>query len=298
MTAGLGFLKMSRGAEREADLLGVGILYDAGYDPHGMSQFFETIKAKYGEGGSQFMSDHPNPGNRTEYVDKEIASFVPHPGYITNTPAFAAIQKQVADMHAYTAREVSSGIWKRQSPNETVGSGVNQPPGENIVPTPADLNTSGSWKTFRGSGFSIDVPGNWRAYGSRESAMLAPPGGIARSADGGAGSVVYGFLTDRYQPSGRMTSGVALDTLISNITRDNPGLVPGPQTDISAGAFTGRSVECNNPSGNNGQGEHDWIVAFPQKNTSLRYFVFVAPTPEFDKFRPAFSKMLQTLTLQ
>jgi predicted Zn-dependent protease len=117
ITAGLGFLKMSRGAEKEADLLGVGILYDAGFDPRGMSQFFETIQAKYGAGGSQFMSDHPNPGNRSEYVDKEIASFIPKPSYVTTSPAFEGVQKQITGMRAYTAREVSSGIWKKQPPN-------------------------------------------------------------------------------------------------------------------------------------------------------------------------------------
>jgi len=117
MTAGLGSLKMSRGAEKEADLLGVGILYDADFDPRGMSQFFETIQAKYGAGGSQFMSDHPNPGNRSEYVDKEIAAFIPKPNSITTTPAFANAQKEITGMRAYTAREVSSGIWKKQSPN-------------------------------------------------------------------------------------------------------------------------------------------------------------------------------------
>src|SRR6185312_6650142 len=103
MTAGLGFLKMSRGAEKEADLMGVGILYDAGYDPHGMSQFFETIQSKYGEAGAQFLSDHPNPGNRSEYVDKEIATFVPRKHYVTTTAAFTKIKKKVAGMHAYTA---------------------------------------------------------------------------------------------------------------------------------------------------------------------------------------------------
>ena len=186
MTAGLGFLKMSRGAEQQADLMGVGILYDAGYDPHGMAQFFETIKAKYGEGGSQFMSDHPNPGNRTEYVNKEIATFVPKPNYITNTPQFAAIQKQVGPMHAYTAREVSSGQWRSGSPNETVGQGVNQPVSQAGAPGTVDLNIANDWRTFRGSGFSLQAPANWQAYGSRDSAMIAPAGGIARSSDGGA----------------------------------------------------------------------------------------------------------------
>ena len=127
MTAGLGFLKMSRGAEREADLLGVGILYDAGYDPHAMAQFFETLQRKYGAGGAQFLSYHPNPGNRSEYVDREIATFVPRSNYVTTSPAFASIQKTAAGMRPYTAREVSSGIWKTQSPNQATDTAGNQP---------------------------------------------------------------------------------------------------------------------------------------------------------------------------
>jgi hypothetical protein len=293
MTAGLGFLKMSRGAEREADLLGVGILYDAGYDPHGMSQFFDTIQAKYGAGGSQFMSDHPNPGNRSEYVDKEIASFVPKPNYATTSLAFASIQKQVSGMHAYTAKEVSSGAWKRESPNQTVGVGVNQAVGETV-----DLSTTAEWKTFHGSGFSIDVPGNWQGYGSNVSAMFGPAGGIARSADGRAGGVIYGMLTDRYQPQGRVSVSAGLDALVAEITRDNPGLVPDPRTHATAAGGAGRSVECENPSGNDGKGEHDWIVGFQHRNGALRYFVFVAPTPDFEKLRPTFSKMIETVKLQ
>src|SRR5215469_12921420 len=48
--AGLNFLRMTRGAEQEADMAAVGIMYDAGYDPRGMSQFFEGIQAKYRNG--------------------------------------------------------------------------------------------------------------------------------------------------------------------------------------------------------------------------------------------------------
>ncbi|MGA8593276.1 MAG: M48 family metallopeptidase [Bryobacteraceae bacterium] len=297
MTAGLGFLKMSRGAEREADLLGVQILYDAGYDPRGMPQFFEIIQAKYGAGGAQFMSDHPNPGNRTEYIDKEIDSFPPRATYIKTSPEFAAIHKEVASMHAYTAKEVSSGVWKRQSPNQTVSGGVNQV-ASGVRPETVDLNTAGAWKTVQGSGFSISVPSNWQSYGDQASQMLAPPGGVGRSADGGAGSVVYGVLTDIYRPQGQMNLDAALNALLATITSDNPGLTPGEPGAIPVAGTTGRSVQCDNPQANNGKGERDWLVALPQSDGSLRYFVFVAPTPDFEKLRPAFSKMLRSLKLR
>lgn len=298
MTAGLSFLKMSRGAETQADLLGVGILYDAGYDPRGMPQFFEMLQAKYGAGGSQFLSDHPNPGNRTQYIDKEIATFVPRANYVTTTAAFTAIHNQVAGLRAYGAREVSSGAWKTQSPNQTVDNGLRQLPQESTSSPAVDPNTPGAWKSFRGSGFSMDVPGNWQGYGSQVSAMLAPAGGITRSANRGASAVVTGMVTDRYQPEAPMTPDAALNSLVSSIAEDNPGLVAGPQSEVAiADGLSGRSIECNRPAGNNTRGEHDWIVAFPQRDASLRYFVFVAPTPDFEKLRPTFAKMLQTLRL-
>jgi hypothetical protein len=198
-------------------------------------------------------------------------------------------------MHAYTAREISSGVWKRQSPNQTVGGAVNEPVGESASPATVDLNTSGAWKTFRGSGFSIDAPASWHAYGSQNAAMLAPAGGVARSPDGGAGNVVYGVLTDRYQPQGNMSVSAALDALVNEITHENPGLKPGRHADVKVNGIAGHSVECNNPSANNGKGERDWIVAFPQKDGSLRYFVFIAPAPDFGKLQPAFQKMLDTV---
>lgn len=298
LSAGLGFLKMSREAEKEADLMGTGILYDAGYDPHGMSQFFETLRTKYGEGGAQFTSDHPNPGNRTEYVDKEIASFIPKNNYITNTPAFTKIHNEVSGMHAYTAKEISSGAWKRTSPNATVGDGVNQTPGDATGnPTNIDFNTGGTWKTFQGSNFSVSVPSGWQAYGNQSSAMIAPNGGIVRTADGGGGGVVYGMLTDRYQTNGQSKLSAALDGLLGEIVRDNPGLRPQGQTQVKARNASGLGVECNNASANNGQGEHDWVVAFDGGDGALRYFVFVAPSAKFDQLRPAFSKMLGTITI-
>src|SRR5262245_11634977 len=42
----LGFLKFSRGAEKEADRLGAQYMWAAGYDPHAMITFFEKIEAK------------------------------------------------------------------------------------------------------------------------------------------------------------------------------------------------------------------------------------------------------------
>ncbi|HEV2448775.1 MAG TPA: M48 family metalloprotease [Candidatus Sulfopaludibacter sp.] len=297
MTTGLSFLRMSREAERQADLEGVGIAYDAGFDPHGLPQFFQIIASKYGPGSAQFLSDHPNPGNRTEYVDREIASYPPRADWIVTSPSFSRLKEEVAGMHAYTAKEVSSGVWMRQSPNESVGGGVNQAGGPQVGSVAPDLNTAGAWRSFHGDGYSIDIPGNWKVYGSATSAMIGPSGGIARSTEGAAGSVVYGVLTDVYRPPADARGASAVDALIAEITSDNPGFQPGRQDKAAASRADAIGVECENPSANSGKGEHDWVVAFQQPGGALRYFVLVAPSPDFEQLRPAFERIVRSVKI-
>ena len=296
-TAGLGFLRMGREAEKQADLEGVGILYDADYDPRAMPQFFETIEAKYGKGGAQFLSDHPNPGNRTEYVDREIASFVAKPRYITKSAGFTQIHKTVAGMRAYTAKEIDSGAWKRKDPNQTVSTGVNQYDASSPQDTHIDMTPPQHWAAFQGSGFTMQVPSTWRAAGNQNAAMVAPPGGIAASANGQGGNLVYGVLTDIYRPDQTAQSGDTFNGLIAELTRENPGLEPGSPTRISIGGIGAQAVHSINRSGNSGRGEHDWIVGVPQGG-ALRYFVFVSPEPDFEAMRPTFEGILKSIRLQ
>jgi predicted Zn-dependent protease len=72
---GLGtyFLKYSREYEREADLLGAQIMARAGYDPREMANMFQTIARRGGGGGPEWLSDHPNPANRYEAINREAA---------------------------------------------------------------------------------------------------------------------------------------------------------------------------------------------------------------------------------
>ena len=70
---GLGtyFLKYSREYEREADLLGAQIMARAGYDPRDMANMFQTIARRSGNGGPEWLSDHPNPANRYAAINRE-----------------------------------------------------------------------------------------------------------------------------------------------------------------------------------------------------------------------------------
>jgi len=70
-------LRNSRGMEAQADAEGAYILYQAGYDPRALAQFFEIIEQKYPQRTLQFLSDHPDPGNRIKAIEREIAELGP-----------------------------------------------------------------------------------------------------------------------------------------------------------------------------------------------------------------------------
>jgi len=68
------FLKYSRSAESQADLLGTQIMRRAGYDPRGMVSFLQTIQRQSGGRAVEFLSDHPNPENRIARLERELGS--------------------------------------------------------------------------------------------------------------------------------------------------------------------------------------------------------------------------------
>jgi predicted Zn-dependent protease len=69
---GLGtyFMKYTREYERQADILGAQLMARAGYDPREMAAMFRTMQS----GGPEWLSDHPNPGNRSAYITQEARS--------------------------------------------------------------------------------------------------------------------------------------------------------------------------------------------------------------------------------
>ena len=100
-------LKNSRTAETQADEVGTYILYQAGYDPHAMVQFFQIIARKYPQRTLQFFSDHPNPENRIKDVDAEIAQLGPPRGTKTDSPEFEGVKQYLAAL-ASTARRTKA----------------------------------------------------------------------------------------------------------------------------------------------------------------------------------------------
>ena len=99
----MGFLKFSRGFEKEADLLGLQYLYKAGYDPTAFVDFFEKLQAaekrKPGTMAKVFSS-HPPTGSRITFAQKNIQEILDSkPEYVVTTSEFNNIKSRLELMH-------------------------------------------------------------------------------------------------------------------------------------------------------------------------------------------------------
>ena len=93
------FLKFSRDAEREADLLGLEYDYAAGYDPQAFVQFFEKLnvdqKKKHSRLAKAFAT-HPMTADRIQAAQEEIRKYLPdRPEYVVNTSEFDNVKARL-----------------------------------------------------------------------------------------------------------------------------------------------------------------------------------------------------------
>ncbi len=71
-------MKYGREDELEADKLGLRFMHAAGYDPRSMIRVMEILKeASGGSSQPQFMSTHPDPGNRIQHIQGWITELFP-----------------------------------------------------------------------------------------------------------------------------------------------------------------------------------------------------------------------------
>lgn len=93
--AGLAGLKFTRGAEEEADNLGVQYLYASGYDPTAMSTMFEKLASKNKKkpgSVAKLFSSHPQATDRRDTSLVRVALFSEKDEYVISTSEFNRVK--------------------------------------------------------------------------------------------------------------------------------------------------------------------------------------------------------------
>jgi hypothetical protein len=316
--------KYSRGDESQADEIGAVILYQAGFNPHGIANFFETLAKEGGPSGPAWFSSHPNPGNRQQALQKQIAPW-PAKAYAGENSAFQEVRKHAMELKAYTGEEIAqgakSGQWAALNKKNGVAfdaggkSAANRPAdpspppvAESTAPakvSPVSLESvlpSGSMKVFDAGSLKILRPENWQVSLPKkqgEFLTIAPQAGITGDAVG------YGVVVNTMKiPQGERAS---IDEITSRIVLDmqrHQGLEPlSVAQPLSVAGVEGRSVMLQSPSPfptakGERQQERDWLVATPLRDGTVVVMIFVAPEAEFVRFQPIFESMLATAQIK
>jgi hypothetical protein len=306
-------LKYSRSDEAQADAVGAIILYKAGYNPQALANFFKTLETEGGQTPPQWLSDHPNPGNREQAIEKEIRSWPPE-NYASNSPEFQKVRQHAIGVKAYTGQEIAQGAKSGQWAAMNKKNGATfTPAGANALNSSASAAAPGSspeatvvslesvlpsprMLTVDLGPLKIEYPENWQVVKPKkqgQSVAIAPRDGIT------ANGVGYGVVLNGVAPpNGEHTS---IDDITRQLVQDmeqNETLQQvGNAKPISVAGVEGRSVILHSVSpfpAANGQRqkERDWLVTVPQRDGSVIFMIFVAPHAEFDRFKPTYEAML------
>jgi len=284
---GIGFglnsilLKNSRGAESQADDIGAYMLYEAGYDPHAMAQFFDIIGKKYPNRTIQFFSDHPNPENRVKRVNTFIAKLGPPKQIHRSNPEFTAAKNRMLGLPPPSKLQPGAEVPARPAPSKSAGTPA--PPSARHV-------------LFHGDGFSITHPENWGVQQGKNSVAIAPAGGVF-GGPLGEWAQAYGVSITRIpnQPGRSLQS--ATGDLIKSWQQSNPSMRVLEQKKGKVRGRRALSTTLENDSPLAGQKETD-VLFTVEGSDGILAVMFVSPQSEYRSYQPTFQAMLKSLEVR
>jgi len=285
---GLGtmMMKYSRDFEKQADILGSQIMARAGYDPRELGRMFETIEKTSGGGGNpQWLSSHPNPGNRTKYIADEAAmlTIARRP----DTSQFAPMK----DRFASQPPAASMADIEKRSAGGASGEGAPSvgTPGRPVPPPStryADLSG--------GNVFQASVPDNWTKMSSKSAIRVVPENGYGDL--NGQSVFTHGIEFGVTRASSRDLTE-ATRAFLQGIAQNNPNLkMAGREQATRISARSALYVPLQNPSPLGGQERLSMTPVFLAEGT-LFYYLTVVQEKDATVFEPVFNKIAQSIKL-
>ncbi len=282
---GAAFMRFSREFERQADLEGSHIMARAGYDPRDMANMFKTIEKQGGSGGPQWLSDHPNPGDRYDYITKEAQVLrVENP--MRDTRGFDQVKAHLRQLSPAPTTE------QAMKTGRTTGTSGRTAP----TPTGRVEPPSTSFRTYNeGNLFQVSVPANWQEIQSNSSVTFAPSGAYGQA--NGQTVFTHGveFGMGRNESHDLQT---ATDELIQSLAGGNPSLsrASGSQR-VTVANQRGLRTVLRNRSEVTGQDEAIQLVTMQMQDGNLFYSIGVAPGNEFPNYQRVFDRIVGSLQL-
>lgn len=271
--------KYSREYESQADILGARIMADAGYDPRDLANMFQTIAKQGGGRGPEWLSSHPDPGNRYDKINKEAQLLRVSPNPIKMTRDFERIQAKFRGMpKARTMAEIEKDAKNTGGTNPTAGGKYSQ-----NVPAP-----SGRYSAVNGGAVRFSVPDNWKQFPNGSDIMFAPEGAY------GDEGITHGAMVGTYAGQGNL----AQDTqdYLKGILDGNKYLQQ--RGSVSRTTISGRNAYVATLAGRSpvtNRTELVTVYTTQLSNGQMIYFDMVVPENESYSYSNTFRSILNSV---
>ncbi len=275
--------KYSRGYESQSDTLGAQIMADAGYDPRDLANVFQTIAGEGRSGAPEWLSSHPDPGNRFEKINREAEYLRVSPNPIKMTRDFERIQAKFRSMPpARTMAEIQKqGGGATENPTASGRYSRN-------VPYPSSRSKSYD----RMQNVRIWVPENWREFPGQNGAQFSPEGAY------GDQGITHGMMVGIYPISGSNNLRRDTEAYISEVLQGNGYL--RQQTRLTSRRLAGRTGYTTQLAGRSpvtGRTEVVNVYTTRMRDGSLFYAITVVPYDEMSSYSRTFSGVLNSIQL-
>lgn len=275
--------RYSRDYENQADTLGARIMADAGYDPRDLANMFQTIAGQRSGGGApEWLSSHPDPGNRYQKINREAQYLNVSRNPIKITRDFERVQARLRSMgRAPSLAEIERGYRGGQGGENPTASGRYS----RSVPFP-----STRMRQYSGAGVvSLNVPSNWREFPTQSSVQFAPEGAY------GDQGITHGLMIG-IQGSQNYDLRSASDQYIREVLQSNSYLsARGGMVSTNLGGRRGYALQASGRSPVTGRDELVTIYTAQLRNGQLFYVVTVVPGDESYSYNGAFRSILNSI---
>lgn len=275
--------RYSREYETQSDVLGSQIMARAGYDPRDLANMFQTIAQSGGSRGPEFLSTHPDPGNRYQNINREAQMLEVSSNPIKITRDFQRVKSKLQSMpKARTMQEIQQSAQGQQGQSPMAGGRYSQ-----NVPLP-----STSYRVYRsGNWITMNVPNNWREFPQQTDVTFAPEGAF------GDQGITHGAMIGVYRGQTTDLASSSRD-FVNGLLQANSYL--RQSSNFQNSRLGGRQALVTQLSGRSpiyGSTEVVTIYTAQLRNGEMFYFAAVAPQNAPARYNTAFRGMLNSIRL-
>jgi hypothetical protein len=259
----------------------------AGYDPRALGRMFETIERESkgsGDGTPQWLSSHPNPGNRSQYIASEakqltIANAADQSQFEPIKSVFATLPPamSMADVARSSAPGNSASV-------QSVGT-----PGQPVPPPSSQYRSISAGQVFQ-----AEVPDNWTNLPGKSSVRVVPQNGYGQL----NGQTVFSHgiefgIVEAQSRDLREATAVWLNA----VARNNPDLrLAGEQRPLQISQRSAIGTPLVNASPLGGQERIGVYTMFLAEGV-LFYYLTVVPESDAQAFVETFRRVAESIRL-